>query len=205
MCTQELYRRVNGAVCADVRALARTLLELTSGGAHDTSTAASPPSQAHNGADATSACATEAAPDSSDPEAAAAAQREGPSLGRMHAAVRASDAPAATAPYEAPKWLAGRAPKPSAQRRTEWLEGLEPWRPGDGHSAAELRCTVAQSPSGAGFELSRRNSGVDHPDAGLGVWLEGRASMGALVGLQPGVSYPEVYHECAPAPLQPHA
>ena len=200
---QALYRKVNSAVCADVRALARTLHALVSDGPTSSGKAASPSLLAHDSAAAQSSVPHDGPRAVALNASSLAGEQEfrqagGPTLGRTHPAVRVSDVPEATAPYEAPKWLAGRARKPSAQRRAEWLEGLERWRPEDARTAAELRQAVAHAAHGPGFELARRQSSIEHSDAGMGVWLEGRAGIGAVVGLQPGVCYPEVYHECAP-------
>jgi hypothetical protein len=40
-----------------------------------------------------------------------------------------------------------------------------------------------------GFTLDVQPSGINHKDAGLGVWLQGAAKAGAVVALYPGVVY----------------
>jgi hypothetical protein len=107
----------------------------------------------------------------------------------------------ADAPYREPRMFAPRKRMPIAARgaRDKWLVALRPWQPRDRRCASAIADALAACPEGPGFRLRRRPSSIEHEKAGMGVWLEGRCDMGALVGLQPGVCYPEVYHECAPS------
>lgn len=44
-----------------------------------------------------------------------------------------------------------------------------------------------------GFSLEVGDSKVDHPEAGEGLFLRGKAQMGSVVGIYPGVVYPPFY------------
>ncbi len=46
------------------------------------------------------------------------------------------------------------------------------------------------------FSLDVSPSAVDHPDAGMGVWLRGMAMPGQVVALYPGLVYPQDMHKC---------
>lgn len=48
-----------------------------------------------------------------------------------------------------------------------------------------------------GFALHVAPSGVDHPEAGAGLWLRGRALPGAVVALYPGIVYSRPHLRCA--------
>lgn len=48
-----------------------------------------------------------------------------------------------------------------------------------------------------GFALHVAPSGVDHPEAGAGLWLRGRALPGALVAFYPGLVYSRAHIRCA--------
>ena len=48
-----------------------------------------------------------------------------------------------------------------------------------------------------GFALHVAPSAVDHPEAGAGLWLRGRALPGALVAFYPGLVYSRAHIRCA--------
>ncbi|MEW5315450.1 MAG: hypothetical protein WDW38_006877 [Sanguina aurantia] len=51
---------------------------------------------------------------------------------------------------------------------------------------------------GCGFSLSVRPSSIQHPEAGLGVFCDGSAPVGALVALVPGICYTRTEYERMP-------
>jgi hypothetical protein len=128
--------------------------------------------------------------------AARASQAVVPALGRRAPAESTQAAPPTPLPHDAPRTLAPRAVTSNSAARDVWLKGLQPYFAPDGLSSADYRTAVARG--GLGFELQRRASRIAHPDAGKGVWLKGKASIGALVAIYPGVVYAQVYHGCYP-------
>jgi hypothetical protein len=52
-----------------------------------------------------------------------------------------------------------------------------------------------------GFVLHVAPSGVDHPEAGAGLWLTGRAEPGAVVALYPGIVYTRAHLRRALGPV----
>jgi hypothetical protein len=54
-----------------------------------------------------------------------------------------------------------------------------------------------------GFALHVAPSGVDHPEAGAGLWLTGRAEPGAVVALYPGIVYTRAHLRRALNPVYP--
>ena len=47
-----------------------------------------------------------------------------------------------------------------------------------------------------GFSLTLAPSAIEHPRAGIGVWLQGRAPAGAVVGFYPGIVYSKAHYRC---------
>ena len=45
-----------------------------------------------------------------------------------------------------------------------------------------------------GFSLTLAPSAIDHPRAGIGVWLQGRASAGSVIGFYPGIVYTKAHY-----------
>jgi len=45
-----------------------------------------------------------------------------------------------------------------------------------------------------GFSLTLAPSAIDHPKAGIGVWLQGHASAGAVIGFYPGIVYTKAHY-----------
>lgn len=62
--------------------------------------------------------------------------------------------------------------------------------PGNAHPAVLEQARL-------GFALHVAPSGVDHPEAGAGLWLRGRALPGAVVALYPGIVYSRPHLRCA--------
>ena len=50
-----------------------------------------------------------------------------------------------------------------------------------------------------GFAVQVAPSGIEHPKAGNGLWLSGRAEPGTVVALYPGIVYPPLHYKCLPA------
>ena len=48
-----------------------------------------------------------------------------------------------------------------------------------------------------GFAVQVAPSGVEHPQAGNGLWLAGQAEPGTVVALYPGIVYPPLHYKCA--------
>ena len=48
-----------------------------------------------------------------------------------------------------------------------------------------------------GFSLMLAPSAIDHPRAGIGVWLQGRAPAGAVVAFYPGIAYTKAHYRSA--------
>lgn len=123
-------------------------------------------------------------------------------LGKSHKDSSASQAARAAdeaedpeeAPYEPPRWLAGREKLTNKERRDAELQELSPMASPDGLAAADVRHALS---SALGFRLDVSKSGIEHADAGDGVWLRGSAELGTVVAIHPGVVYSQAYHTCA--------
>lgn len=48
-----------------------------------------------------------------------------------------------------------------------------------------------------GFSLTLAPSAIDHPRAGIGVWLRGKAPAGAVVAFYPGIVYAKAHYRSA--------
>ena len=48
-----------------------------------------------------------------------------------------------------------------------------------------------------GFSLTLAPSAIDHPRAGIGVWLQGKAPAGAVVAFYPGIVYMKAHYRSA--------
>jgi hypothetical protein len=190
---QDLYAAVNKSVTASLRSLAAHM--------HDHHLNPVPAPQDEPSSHERPAARTHAPPGSAH-------------LGHTHAASATAAAAAASlaqearaaqeAPYEAPRWLAGREKVAGRAQRDGELLALEPMRvhPSDTLPAAAYRAAMQRH---LGFRLAVRRSGIMHEHAGDGVWLEGVADIGTVVAVQPGVVYTQAFHMCAPhsACMQP--
>ena len=60
------------------------------------------------------------------------------------------------------------------------------------HYCCERLASVPQDRHG--FSLTLAPSAVEHPRAGIGVWLQGRASAGTVIGFYPGIIYTKAHY-----------
>lgn len=221
---QAMYAAVNSSICSSLRHTAGSLHDIcrkaaatavpvaqqSSGGIHPGSTGVphidAPLSRAgderHNAQPLAQSRRTEGG-------SGAGVTAEQPQLGKSHRDSTASNAARAAdeaddpeeAPYEPPRWLAGREKLTNKERRDAELQELSPQATPDGLTAGDVRHALA---SAAGFSLEVSKSGIEHPDSGDGVWLRGSADLGTVVAIHPGVVYSQAYHTCAPPPLPQH-
>lgn len=189
-------------ICAKAKPAAVDTSQLASGPISSiaSSSNGSPPREDSPGTDAAHAQPSTRRDEDIESRSAAA---EEPQLGRSHRnssasdAVRAADAEAdpQEAPYEPPRWLAGREKLTNKERRDAELQELSPLVVADCLTAEDLRQAASEA---LGFRLEVSKSGIEHEAAGDGVWLRGSAELGEVVAIHPGVVYSQAYHTCVP-------
>eukprot|EP00892_Ulva_mutabilis_P011541 jgi/Ulvmu1/875/UM100_0028.1 len=221
MTTEAMYAAVNTSVCSSLKSTARVLHDIcrhpANRAAETTPSQTATSSEQFAASDAQPLLESEHVPaGASTGPAASSPLQQGPQLelvpntgvphgspepqlGRSHEDSSASDAARAEdiaesppeAPYEPPRWLAGRARLTHREQRDKELLELKPLITPDGLTADELRRAVAAS---LGFRLEVSKSGIEHEAAGEGVWLRGSAELGEVVAVHPGVVYSQAYH-----------